>query len=64
MKLCLGNYFKLRDEAIEAKRWEKISVERRQEADERARFGLKMMEQFEKMIDRQEKGKNKNGAPE
>ena len=64
MKLCLGNYFKLRDEAIEAKRWGKISVERRQEADERARLGLKMMEQFEKMIDRQEKGKSKNGSPE
>jgi len=59
MGLCLGNYFKLRDEAIAAKRWEKISGERRQEADERARLALKMMEQFQGMIDRQEEGGNK-----
>lgn len=55
MKYCLGHYYKLQDEAVQAGRWEKVPGDRRKEADERARLGVKMLEQFQAMIDRKEK---------
>jgi len=60
MGYCLGRYQKLRQEAIQAGRWEKVPEDRRVEADERARLGGRMMEQFQAMIDRQ--GEDKGGG--
>ncbi len=54
MRYCLGHYFKLREEAVEAGRWQQVAEERRQEVEERARLGMRMLEQFQAMMDREE----------
>ncbi|MCF6314200.1 MAG: hypothetical protein L3J39_17260 [Verrucomicrobiales bacterium] len=53
MKYCLGHYFKLRDQAVEDGRWRSITAVRREETERRAELGMKMMEQFQAMIDRE-----------
>lgn len=63
MKFCLGNYVKLKKEATEAGRWNRVSEDRRKEAEERARLNLRMMAQFQLMIDKQEKGKKNEPSP-
>lgn len=61
MKYCLGHYQKLREEAVKAGRWQEVSAERREEADERARLGLEMLKQFQMMMERQEKENGEDG---
>lgn len=53
MKYCIGHYYKLRDQSVKEKRWQKITTARKAEAQERARLGGRMMEQFQAMIDRE-----------